>query len=81
MLLKLNKMEKNTQVINVQFTFQPTIKNESIFIFLAQQQLYENQISSITWSYKMLSTQKTNLQNNKSSKLLDLVQQDNVNKM
>jgi hypothetical protein len=29
----------------------------------------------------MLSTQKANLQNNKSSKLLDLVQQDNINKM
>ena len=29
----------------------------------------------------ILSTQKANLQNNKSSKLLDLVQQDNINKM
>jgi len=37
--------------------------------------------SPITWSYKILSTQKANLQSNKSSKLLDLVQQDNVNKM
>ena len=32
MLLKLNKMEKKTQAINVQLTFQPTLKNESIFI-------------------------------------------------
>jgi len=29
----------------------------------------------------MLNTQKANLQSNKSSKLLNLVQQDNVNKM
>ena len=32
MLLKLNKIEKKTQVINVQFTFKLKIKNESISI-------------------------------------------------
>jgi len=44
---------------------------------ISWQQLYENQISP----NHMLSTQKANLQSNKSSKLLDLVQQDNINKM
>ena len=77
-------MEKRTQVTN---HFQADKKEwkhfYSIILFGSQiswQQLYENQISPITWSYKMLSTQKANLQNNKSSKLLDLEQQDNVNK-